>query len=653
MQRMKELIEILNAASRAYYQEDREILSNYEYDRLYDELLSLEASAGVILSDSPTQKVGYTILGSLTKVRHEQPMLSLNKTKSVAELESFLDGQKGLLSLKLDGLTIVLRYSSGELKQAVTRGNGEVGEDVTHNARAFKGIPLRVSVDGELTVRGEAVISYREFEKINEGLDPAEKYKNPRNLCSGTVRQLNSEIAAGRGVRFFAFSLVSWQQSNSKEDDLRLLSSLGFDIVNYKAVTASQLPTAVEDYKNILETYDYACDGLVLTYDDKAFSSSLGATSKFPRDSIAFKWQDELAETTLTEIIWNTSRTGLINPVAVFEPVELEGTTVNRASLHNVSILESLELGPGDRITVYKANMIIPQVNDNLTRSNTAQIPSHCPVCGGHTEISGTADAKVLYCTNPQCRAQLVRALTHFVSRDAMNIEGLSEATIEKFVDRGFIGNYTEIFELSKYEEDIKEMEGFGEKSFANLMNSIEAAKTTTLPNFIYALGISQVGLSNAKLLCKYFDSDLEKIRGASADELIQIEGFGEVIAQSIEKFFSDEENSALLDKVLTFLSFPKPAESSSNQGKVLEGKTFVITGDLNSFPNRKALQDDIELRGGKVSASVSAKTNFLVNNDIQSSSSKNKKAKELGVSIITEDDYLKMTGGIKIEEDD
>lgn len=644
MERMKELIEILTKASRAYYQEDREIMSDFEYDKLYDELTALEKETGVVLSNSPTQKVGHQVLSSLKKVRHESPMLSLDKTKEVTALESFLGNNKGILSYKMDGLTVVLTYKNGELSQAVTRGNGEIGEDITHNAKFFKNIPLKISFKGELVIRGEAVISFIDFNNINEKLEPEDQYKNPRNLCSGTVRQLNSEISASRNVNFIAFALVKAEGQafgDDKENRFKWLESLGFECVERQNVTSENIAQIVKAFEEKIPSNRFATDGLVLTFSSIAYSQSLGTTAKFPRDSIAFKWADELAETTLTNVDWNTSRTGLINPIAVFEPVELEGTTVERASLHNLSIIENLQLGLGDKITVYKANMIIPQVAEDLTKSNNLEIPAVCPVCGEETEIIALRDGKALKCPNPNCKAQRISSLEHFVSRDALNIEGLSEATIEKFIEKGFIDNYTDIFKLDKYKTEIVSMDGFGEKSYNNLISAIDKSKNVALPNFIYALGINNVGLSNAKLLCKKCNNSLDKIRKADFDTLISIDGFGDVIADSIVKYFSHQKNNDLINDVLNYLQFTA-TEDSQTELK-LENVTFVVTGDVHIYKNRKELQGVIEKLGGKVTGSVSAKTNYLINNDVNSSSSKNKKAKELGIPIISEEDFEEM----------
>ena len=641
--RIKELISVLNEASKAYYQKDAEIMSNQEYDRLYDELVELEKESGIILANSPTQRVGYTVLSNLKKVKHDSPILSLDKTKETDKLKSFLGQKAGILSWKLDGLTIVLTYENGELVQAITRGNGEIGEDVTHNAKVFANLPLYISFKGNLVLRGEGVISYSEFQRINEELPEEEAYKNPRNLCSGTVRQLNSEIAAKRRVKFFAFTLVNEEGEtlfDSKAENIQWLKNLGFDVVEHKLVTAETVEQEVEWFRNHVQENDIASDGLVLTFDSVSYSESLGRTAKYPKDSIAFKWADEMAETTLREIEWNTSRTGLMNPIAIFDPVELEGSTVSRASVHNVSILRELKLGIGDKIKVYKANMIIPQIAENLTGSATAEIPKKCFVCGGETQIKKQRDGEALYCTNPECSAQRIQRLTHFVSRDAMNIEGLSEETLKKFLEKGFIEQYPDIFRLERYENEIKTMEGFGEKSYQNLINSIEKAKDVELPNFIYALGIDQVGLRNAKLLCGKFAYEIEQIKAATEEGLQAIDGFGAVIAHNICPYFKVESHINLLNDALGYLRIKVPVLTETKDSLV-KGLTFVVTGDLTMFSNRKALAEAIEAQGGKVTGSVTKKTNYLINNDVYSSSSKNGKAKELGIPIISEDDFI------------
>ena len=644
MERMKQLVELLNRAAESYYSKDSTIMSDFEYDRLYDELLALESETGIVLADSPTQKVGYTVIESLNKVRHESRMLSLDKTKDVERLKSFLGDKEGILSYKMDGLTVVLTYRNGSLERVATRGNGEIGEDITHNAACFKNIPLKIPYKGELILRGEAVISFKEFDRINNALGEEERYKNPRNLCSGTVRQLDSSIAAKRNVSFIAFSFVSARDAgfgNLKSEGMDFLDSIGFETVMRKKVTADDLEQAVREFEERIPQNAYATDGLVLTFNSISYSESLGTTAKFPRDSIAFKWKDETAETTLTDIDWNTSRTGLINPVAVFDSVELEGTTVSRASLHNVSIVEDLRLGIGDRIKVYKANMIIPQVAENLTKSGGVSIPDKCPVCGEETEIVTLRDGRVLKCTNPNCKAQRVSSLTHFASRDAMNIEGLSEETIEKFVEKGFLDKYPDIFKINRFRDEIVSMKGFGERSYNKLAEAVERAKTVHLPNFIYALGINHVGLSNAKLLCRYYDNDIKAVMSANAEDLVNIEGFGEIIAKSVERYFSHEENIGLIGEALEFVAFEAEEENTSEQK--LAGMSFVVTGDVYTYKNRKELTADIERLGGKVTGSVSSKTAYLINNDVNSASSKNKKAKELGIPIISEQEFIDM----------
>lgn len=642
-ERMQELIKILNEASKAYYAEDREIMSNFEYDRLYEELEGLEKETGIVLSGSPTVSVGYESVEELPKERHESPMLSLGKTKSREELKDWLQGKEAILSWKLDGLTVVLTYRDGELFKAVTRGNGEIGEVITGNARTFKNIPLNIAFKGELVLRGEAVITYSDFEKINEEIPEAEaKYKNPRNLCSGSVRQLNNEITAKRNVRFYAFTLVSAEDvdfHNSREEQFRFLEKQGFEVVERKMVTPDTILSAISEFENKIPAYDVPSDGLVLTYEDIAYGKSLGRTAKFPRDAIAFKWADEIRETTLTEVEWSASRTGLINPVAIFTPVELEGTTVSRASVHNVSIVKELKLGIGDRITVYKANMIIPQIAENLTQSGNLPIPATCPVCGGETKIQNMNDTETLYCTNPECAAKKIKSFTLFVSRDALNMEGLSEATLEKFISMGFIHEYADLFHLTEHRDAIVDMEGFGEKSYTNLVDSIEKARNTTLPRLIYGLGIANIGLVNAKMLCRHFDYDLDALQSAKEEELSDIEGVGDVIAGAFVSYMNNPANKEKIDHLLPELHLEKPESSTENQN--LAGLSFVVTGTLNSFENRNALKEEIEKRGGKVTGSVTSKTECLINNDVTSSSSKNKKAKELNVPILSEEDFL------------
>ena len=646
LQRMKELVEKLDQAAKAYYQEDREIMSNQEYDSLYDQLEQLEKETGTVLTNSPTVRVGYEAVNELPKEEHPSPMLSLDKTKDREVLRGFIGNHKCLLSWKLDGLTIVLTYENGELVKAVTRGNGIVGEVITNNARVFKNIPLRIPYKGQLVLRGEAIITYSEFERINETIGDADaKYKNPRNLCSGSVRQLNNEITAKRNVRFYAFALVSAQDvdfSNSREQQFIWLKKQGFEVVEYKVVTSESLDEAMDYFSKTIVNNDFPSDGLVVTYDDIAYGESLGSTAKFLRNSFAFKWADEMRETRLVDMEWSPSRTGLINPVAIFEPVELEGTTVSRASVHNISIVKELQLGIGDTIKVYKANMIIPQIAENLTRSGNLVIPDKCPVCGQEARIRKENDVETLYCMNPDCVAKKIKSFSLFTSRDAMNIDGLSEATLEKFIAMGFIHNFGDIFEIGKYKDQIVEMEGFGQKSFDNLMVSLEKAKKTTLAKVIYSLGITGIGLANAKVICKYFDDDIEKIRHADEEEISAIEGIGPVIAGSMADYFKSAENNQKLDHLLSHLHLVHE-ETSAEQ--VFAGKTFVITGSVEHFSNRSEAKEFIEARGGKVTGSVTKKTDYLINNDKTSASSKNKKAQELGIPILSEEDFLELAG--------
>ena len=645
MDRIKELVELLNKAGKSYYSEGRELMSNYEYDALYDELGMLEKETGYILSNSPTVNVGYEVLSDLPKERHESPMLSLDKTKSPEALAEWLGSQKGLLSWKLDGLTIVLTYDNGQLQKAVTRGNGEVGEIITNNARVFKNVPVTIPFKGKLVLRGEAIITYSDFERINEQIPEADaKYKNPRNLCSGSVRQLNNEITAQRNVHFFAFTLVSAQDvdfDNSRQRQFEWLKDQGFSVVEYKMVTKDTILDTIEWFEKTIVTNDFPSDGLVILYDDIAYGDSLGRTAKFPRNAMAFKWTDETAETTLREIEWSASRTGLINPVAVFDPVELEGTQVSRASVHNISIVESLKLGIGDRIKVFKANMIIPQIAENLTQSGNLEIPEVCPVCGGKTQIKQVNDVKTLYCINEDCQAKHVKSFAHFVSRDALNIDGLSEATLEKFIQHGFLKNFCDLYHLEKFRDEIIALDGFGEKSYENLLTSVENSRNTTLPKFIYGLGIANVGLSNAKMIVQALGNDIEKIIHAGRQELEKIDGVGAVIADTFASYFENEKNKEEFYKLLQEMHIEKAPDNQNNQ--ILTGKVFVITGSLEHFENRNQLKERIEQLGGRVTGSVTGKTSYLINNDSHSTSSKNKTAAKLGVPVITENEFLEM----------
>ncbi len=641
--RMKELVALLNKASEVYYQGKDDIMSNFEYDQLYEELEKLERDTGMVLAGSPTARVGYEVLSALPKETHPSPMLSLDKTKETDQLVSWLGSKEGLLSWKMDGLTIVLAYEDGKLVKAVTRGNGQVGEVITNNAKVFKNIPLEIPCKSHLVLRGEAVISYSEFERINQLLDEEEQYKNPRNLCSGSVRQLNNEITAKRNVEFYAFALVEADGldfGNSQENKMKFLEGQGFDIVEYKMVNAGNIVDTVKWFQDKITSNNFPSDGLVLIYEDIAYGDSLGRTAKFPRNSIAFKWADEIADTKLLGIEWSASRTGLINPIAIFEPVELEGTTVSRASVHNLSIMEQLQLGEDDIIQVYKANMIIPQIAQNLTRSSNIKAPSECPVCGKKTSVHEENGVKVLVCENEECLAKKIKSISHFVSRDAMNIDGMSEATIEKLVEKGLLHGLAGLFTLSKYKDEITEMEGFGKRSFEKLVQAAENAKKTTVAKFVYSLGIPNIGLSNAKMVCKYMDNDFERVRHASKEELVEIDGIGEVIAESFANFFEEPGNNKIVDDLLEVIEFEK--EETNQEEEDMAGINFVITGKVNIFANRNSVKEIIEARGGKVTGSVTSKTNFLINNDVLSNSSKNKKAKELDIPIITEEEFIK-----------
>lgn len=608
--------------------------------------MALEEKTGTVLANSPTVHVGYEVLEQLPKEEHESPMLSLDKTKDREVLREFIGTHKTLLSWKLDGLTIVLTYENGELAKAVTRGNGVVGEVITNNARVFQNIPLKIPYKGRLILRGEAIITYSDFEKINQSIEDVDaKYKNPRNLCSGSVRQLNSKITAQRQVRFFAFSLVSAEEmdfDNSRERQFQWLKNQGFEVVTYRVVTEKTLDEAMEFFEGAVASNDFPSDGLVALYDDIMYGESLGRTAKFPRNAFAFKWADEMRETELLEMEWSPSRTGLINPVAIFKPVELEGTTVSRASVHNISIVKELALGIGDKICVYKANMIIPQIAENLTKSGTLEIPNVCPACGKEAKIRCENEVEALYCTNPDCAAKKIKAFTLFASRDAMNIDGLSEATLEKFIAKGFIHKFSDIFEIKKHREEIITMEGFGEKSFENLMDSIELAKETTLPKVLYSLGISNIGLANAKVICRHFENDIERIRHADLEEVSGIDTIGPVIAGNLVAYFKNEENDRNFSELLSYLHLKKE-ENAKEQ--ILTGVNFVITGSVEHFANRGEIKELIESLGGKVTGSVTSKTNYLINNDSASNSSKNKKAKELGIPILSENEFLKLAG--------
>ena len=657
--RIEELVELLNQAGKAYYEAGQEIISNLEYDKAYDELVRLEEETGIVLSASPTQNVGYSVATALPKEEHASPMLSLDKTKSVETLQSFLGEQKGILSWKLDGLTVVMTYEKGEFVKAVTRGNGRIGEIVTENAKRFRNLPLRIPFKGRLVLRGEALIRYSDFAKINEEIpEEGAKYKNPRNLCSGSVRQLDPKITWERRVYFFPFTLVSVEEGedgasresgglpdfhNSHEAEFEFLEQQGFQVVGRRAVNKEELPGAVSDFSEQVKKNDFPSDGLVLLMDDISYGKSLGTTAKFPRNALAFKWEDEEEKTILREVEWSPSRTGLINPVAIFDPVELEGTVVSRASLHNISYLEDLKLGIGDEITVYKANMIIPQIGENLTKSGQLPIPEHCPACHEETKIVQDKEAKMLYCENPHCPAKRIKQFALFVSRDALNIEGLSEMTLEKFIGKGFIQEFSDLFSLEEHKVEIIAMEGFGQKSYDKLIENAEKARETSLARLLYGLGIGGIGASNARVLSEAFHDDAEALSRAELSEVVSIKGIGPILGESIVRYFKEEENCRLFRKLLSILHLHREEKAENT---ALSGKVFVITGSLNHFQNRKELEEEIRKAGASTASSVSKNTSYLINNDKNSTSSKNMKAQELGIPILSEEDFLKLLQG-------
>lgn len=646
LKRMEEFVEVLNRASKAYYDDASEIITNYEYDAMYDELLELEKETDTIFDNSPTINVGYTVKSELPKVTHEKKLLSLDKTKERDELKTWLGKNEAVISWKLDGLTVSLTYEGGRLVRAVTRGNGTIGELITDNARAFTNVPKVIECKSKVVVRGEAVISYKDFELINETIDNADaKYKNPRNLCSGSVRQLDSRITAERHVGFYAFSLIEAEGvdfGDSRFRQMAWMSEQGFDVVEHYMVDGNNLFDKLDEFESKISMFPLPVDGLVITLEGLEYSRELGTTAKFPRDAIAFKWRDQQAETVLREIEWSPSRTGLLNPVAIFDPVELEGTTVSRASVHNINIMEDLELGIGDTITVYKANMIIPQLSDNLTRSGNIEIPTHCPVCNGTTEIVEEDNTKTLVCTNLDCLAKNVKKFSHFVSRDAMNIDGFSEAGILKLIGKGILHELPDIYGIKEKKEEIVTLEGFGEKSFDKLVAAIEASRNTTPARLLYSLGVPGIGVVNSNNIARACRNSWNEMMNLGTDELLAIDGIGGVMSDDYTRFFAKKENKVMVQALVDVLNLD---ESFEEQGTSLAGKTFVITGSLNHYANRKDLKAEIEAEGGKVAGSVSSQTDYLITNNPASGSSKNKAARELGVSIITEDDIMEMLG--------
>lgn len=640
MKRMKELIKQLNAAAEAYYNSEQEIISNKEYDALYEELQTLEAKLGA-LPESPTQRVGEKATGSRPKVSHEHPALSLDKTKEINILQKWLGYDKeGILSWKMDGLTIVITFMGGHMIQAVTRGDGFIGEDITDNAASFFGIPAEIPFMGKVIIRAEAVITYDEFIRINEELPAdAEPYKNPRNLTSGTVRLLNG--IRDRIVESHAFELVEMEGGKPQyiKEQFELLQAWGFKVVDHILVSGENLENQVYNLEKSIEQNPFPSDGLVLTYNDSVYGESLGVTGKFPRNAIAFKWEDETYNTILKEIEWSASRTGLLTPVAVYDPVEVDGSTISRASLFNVSYLQNLQLGIGDHILVYKANKIIPQLSDNLTKSNTAIIPTHCPICGGETSMltreSDGRKVHTLVCTNSKCPAKHLGRFSRFVCRDAMNIIGVSEKTLKRMIDMGYLHDLTDIYRLENYRAEIEAMEGFGKKSADKLFASIIASKVVEPWRFLYALDIPNVGRDASKKILRICGGSIEGFvkRIQSGEDFLDAEDVGDVTNQLILEWKKDEEKVKEMLELMELMQFTR----SKGAADVLKGKTVVITGKLKTFKNRDELIAFVEDNGGKVAGSVSANTSYLINNDVNSASSKNIKAKSLGVPIISE----------------
>ena len=651
IKRIKELVAVLSEASYAYYAKDNPIMSDKQYDDLYDELSELESSTGIILAGSPTQKVQGYVVDSLNRVKHSKPMLSANKTKDINEIKKFIGNYPCVMSWKEDGLTIILRYVNGIFAQAITRGSGDLGEDVTHTMKMCKNIPFRLPYCVNIEVRGECVISWKEFERINSHLDTP--YKHPRNLASGSVRQLDSNVLKDRELTFKAFELVqdelyteSKKNSFLEEQILNInesfayLQELGFDVVEYEYVTKDNVEELINKY--VPENYGYPVDGLIFEYDDYLYGKSLGETSHHPLNMMALKWADDLYETTLTDIEWNTSKSGLVNPVAVFEPVDLDGAVTTRATLHNISYIEDLDLGVGDTIQLYRANMVIPKVHDNLTRSNTWKLPDKCPCCGGNVEIHNENGSKTLHCVNPDCRAKLVAQLTHFVSKHAICIDGLSEQTLQKFVDLGWIKSFQDIMNLHNHAKEMMKLDGFGKQSVNKLMEAIEKSKRTTLERFLYSLSVPLIGRSASKDIAKVCHGDetifISMIKSNDLYKLVsKIDGFGDVMYQSLFNYCKLHLSG--IEELMTYFTFEK--ENNTVDKKVdLSNKNFVITGSLNHYKNRDELVGVIETLGGKVSGSVSAKTSYLICNKI-SNSKKCKEAKKYNIPIITEEDFI------------
>lgn len=647
VRRIKELIEILNNASFNYYNSNP-IMSDYEWDKLYDELKLLEQETNIIYSNSPTQNVGCKVLDKIEKVTHNHPMLSLDKCHSEKDLIDFAKDKDCILSVKCDGLTTSLHYINGKLIGAESRGNGIEGGNILENVMTIKNIPLNVPYKEELIIDGETIIDWNTFNKINEGLPTGQdKFKHPRNLASASLNVLDTKIAASRNMRFIAWRVIKGLNCKSVFFSLKEAEKLGFEIVpmwtyTNKSSDKENISTMLSDLQDKADNLGIPYDGAVMTYDDIEYGKSLGRTEKFFKHSIAYKYEDELYETNLNDIEWNTSKTGLINPVAVFEPVDLDGAITTKATLHNISYIEKLQLGIGDTIQVYRANMVIPKVHDNLTRSNTWKLPDKCPCCGGNVEIHNENGSKTLHCMNNDCKAKLLGKLSHFVSKNAINIDGLSEQTLQKFIDLGWLNTFKDIYYLSDHKEEMYKLDGFGKKSVDKLLESIEKSRNTTLDRFIYGLCIPLIGRTASKTITKEFNNQPEEFYNiwCHGYDFTKLNDFGDTMNNSMQDFI---KNNYRWIAVLIGEFIFRESDNNDNIKQVLEGKTFVITGSLRFYKNREELAAVIERNGGKISGSVSAKTSYLINNDVTSTSGKNKKANELGIPIISEGEFVQM----------
>ena len=641
---MKGMISVLNEASNAYYNTGKPIMSDKQFDDRLNDLKELEEETGIVFSNSPTQNVGAKVLGDIPEVTHNHPMLSLNKCHSPEEIVAFSNNKELVASIKLDGLTVSLTYENGVLVRGETRGDGYTGSDITEHIKHFKNIPYKINKEGTYVIDGEAIITDEDFAEVNKDGE----FKNSRNLAAGTLSVLDTSLVSKRRLSFYAWDIVTGGSSNNLSDNLKEAERLNFDVV--PRWTATELnPKTLQAFLDFV--FDFAVDmgfpndGIVFKFNDIEYGKSLGATSHHFRNGIAYKAQDESVKTVLRDVEWSVGKTGVISPVAIFDPVELGGSTVSRATLHNISIMQDLELSYNDIITICKANDIIPRVSDNLDRTldNIVVPPSKCPICGGQTEIKRDNNSSVLICTNPNCKGKLLGRLTHFVSKNAMNIDGLSEATLEKFIDLDYVNSFIDIYELKhNFCEDIIKLDGFGKKSVSKLIESIEKSRHTTLDRFIYSLSIPLIGRSASKTIAKHFNYDFDRFyrEGClNSFDYEQLEDFGHTMAASIQNYL--DEDISTIEDLAEYMTFEIPNTAQNNVN--ISGKTFVITGSLEHFSNRDELKDKIEMMGGKVSGSISKKTDYLINNDTNSTSGKNKKAKNLGISIISEEEFINM----------